>query len=57
MPSSLGLVAHAIPREANVWFHQRHSVTPEEVGLNRLRMLSSMFRFIHLWVWTIRAAR
>jgi hypothetical protein len=53
VPSSLGLIAYAILREAYVWFYQRYSVAPEEVGLNQLRMLSSMFRFIHLWVWTI----
>jgi hypothetical protein len=53
VPSSLGLVAYAILREAYVWFYQRYTVAPEEVGLNQLRMLSSMFRFVHLWVWTI----
>jgi hypothetical protein len=53
VPSSLGLVAYAILREAYVWFYQRYGVAPEEVGLNQLRMLSSMFRFIHLWVWSI----
>jgi hypothetical protein len=26
---------------------------PQEVGLTQLRVLSSMFRFIHLWVWSI----
>jgi hypothetical protein len=53
VPSSLGLVAYAILREAYVWFYQRFGVAPEELGLNQLRMLSSMFRFIHLWVWSI----
>jgi hypothetical protein len=53
VPSSLGLVAYAILREAYVWFYQRYGVAPEEVGLTQLRMLSSMFRFIHLWVWSI----
>lgn len=53
VPSSLGLVAYAILREAYVWFYQRYGVAPEEVGLNQMRMLSSMFRFIHLWVWSI----
>jgi hypothetical protein len=53
VPSSLGLVAYAILREAYVWFYQRYTVAPEEVGLNQLRMLSSMFRFVHLWVWTV----
>jgi hypothetical protein len=53
VPSSLGLIAYAILREAYVWFYQRYGVAPEELGLNQMRMLSSMFRFIHLWVWTI----
>lgn len=53
VPSSLGLVAYAILREAYVWFYQRYTVAPEEVGLTQLRMLSSMFRFIHLWVLTV----
>jgi hypothetical protein len=53
VPSSLGLVAYAILREAYVWFYQRYGVAPEELGLNQLRMLSSMLRFIHLWVWSI----
>jgi hypothetical protein len=53
VPSSLGLVAYAILREAYVWFYQRYGVAPEELGLTQLRMLSSMFRFIHLWVWSI----
>jgi hypothetical protein len=53
VPSSLGLVAYAILREAYVWFYQRYGVAPEEVGLTQIRMLSSMFRFIHLWVWSI----
>jgi hypothetical protein len=53
VPSSLGLVAYAILREAYVWFYQRYGVAPEEVGLTQLRVLSSMFRFIHLWVWSI----
>jgi hypothetical protein len=53
VPSSLGLVAYAILRGAYVWFYQRYGVAPEEVGLNQMRMLSSMLRFIHLWVWTI----
>lgn len=53
VPSSLGLVAYAILREAYVWFYQRYGVAPEELGLNQLRMFSSMFRFIHLWVWSI----
>jgi hypothetical protein len=53
VPSSLGLIAYAILREAYVWFYQRYGVAPEELGLNQLRMLSSMFRFIHLWVWSI----
>jgi hypothetical protein len=53
VPSSLGLVAYAILREAYVWFYQRYGVAPEELGLNQMRMLSSMFRFIHLWVWSI----
>lgn len=53
VPSSLGLVAYAILREAYVWFYQRYGIAPEELGLNQLRMLSSMFRFIHLWVWSI----
>ena len=53
VPSSLGVVAYAILREAYVWFYQRYTVAPEEVGLNQLRMLSSMFRFVHLWVWTV----
>lgn len=53
VPSSLGLVAYAILREAYVWFYQRYGVAPEELGVTQLRMLSSMFRFIHLWVWTI----
>jgi hypothetical protein len=53
VPSSLGLVAYAILREAYVWFYQRYTVAPEEVGLNQLRVLSSMFRFVHLWVWTV----
>jgi hypothetical protein len=53
VPSSLGLVAYAILREAHVWFYQRYGVAPEEVGLTQLRVLSSMFRFIHLWVWSI----
>jgi hypothetical protein len=45
VPSSLGLVAYAILREAYVWFYQRYGVAPEEVGLTQLRVLSSMFRF------------
>jgi hypothetical protein len=53
MPSSLGLVAYAILRGAYVWFYQRYGVAPEELGLNQLRMLSSVFRFVHLWVWSI----
>jgi hypothetical protein len=53
VPSSLGLVAYAILREAYVWFYQRYGVAPEELGVTQLRMLSSMFRFIHLWVWSI----
>jgi hypothetical protein len=53
VPSSLGLVAYAILRSAYVWFYQRYGVAPEEVGLTQLRVLSSMFRFIHLWVWSI----
>jgi hypothetical protein len=53
VPSSLGLVAYAILREAYVWFYQRYGVAPEDVGLTQIRMLSSMFRFIHLWVWSI----
>jgi hypothetical protein len=53
VPSSLGLVAYAILRGAYVWFYQRYGVAPEEVGLNQMRMLSSILRFIHLWVWTI----
>ena len=53
VPSSLGLVAYAILRGAYVWFYQRYGVAPEEVGLNQMRMLSSMLRFIYLWVWTI----
>jgi hypothetical protein len=53
VPSSLGLIAYAILREAYVWFYQRYGVAPEELGLTQLRMLSSMFRFIHLWVWSI----
>lgn len=53
VPSSLGLVAYAILRGTYVWFYQRYGVAPEEVGLNQMRMLSSMLRFIHLWVWTI----
>jgi hypothetical protein len=53
VPSSLGLVAYAILRGAYVWFYQRYGVAPEEVGLNQMRMLSSMLRFIHLWVWTL----
>jgi hypothetical protein len=53
VPSTLGLVAYAILREAYVWFYQRYTVAPEELGLNQLRMLTSMFRFIHLWVWSI----
>ena len=53
VPSTLGLVAYAILRSAYVWFYQRYGVAPEEVGLTQLRVLSSMFRFIHLWVWSI----
>lgn len=53
VPSSLGLVGFAILRGAYVWFYQRYGVAPEEVGFNQLRMLSSMFRFIHLWVWSM----
>jgi hypothetical protein len=53
VPSSLGLVAYAILRQAYVWFYQRYGVAPEELGITQLRMLSSMSRFIHLWVWTI----
>jgi hypothetical protein len=53
VPSSLGLVAYAILREAYVWFYQRYGVAPEEIGLTQLRVLSSMLRFIHLWVWSI----
>jgi hypothetical protein len=53
LPSSLGLVAYAILREAYVWFYQKFGIAPEEAGLNQLRMLSSMFRFIHLWAWSI----
>ena len=53
LPSSLGLVAYAILREAYVWFYQKFGVASEEVGLHQTRMLSSMFRFIHLWAWSI----
>jgi hypothetical protein len=53
VPSLLGLVAYAILREAYVWFYQRYGVAPEEVGITHLRMLSSMLRFIHLWVLTL----
>jgi hypothetical protein len=58
VPSSLGLIAYAILREAYVWFYQRYGVAPEELGLTQVRMLSSMFRFIHLWgCGASRAAR
>jgi hypothetical protein len=53
VPSFLGLIAYAILREAYVWFYQRYTVAPEEVGIDQVRMLTSVLRFVHLWVWSL----
>jgi hypothetical protein len=53
VPSLLGLTAYAILREAYVWFYQIYGVTPEEVGLDHLSMMTGTLRFLHLWVWSV----
>jgi hypothetical protein len=50
LPSLLGLVAYAIIRESYVWFYERFGVTPEEVGIGQLQMLTGTSRIVHLWI-------
>jgi hypothetical protein len=49
VPSLLGVVVYAIIREGYVWFYERYGVTPEDVGIGQLQMLTGASRVIHLW--------